>query len=491
MDENKAPEELCQEEAASAEPAEETVSLEDNDSAGERSAEPELPTVKNTDGATHPVDDRPTEMFSPSAEQDAIDPLADAQSLPTLFPQQETAQPTEPELPSEPPKPTVVRRIRKKHWSIRILLVLWRVVRRVVASAIKWVLAIVLAAAILVGGLIGYLTVTEYNPDYAEKAMVGSKQIATPYQASTPLRIVTFNTGYGGLGADTDFFMDGGETVTPESEEYVKNSMFGIEQTLKYLDADIIFLQEVDTDSKRSYGLNQWLQYEFDLQEYESRFALNYSCNYVPYPFGTDMIGKVHSGIATYSRYDIASATRYSLPCPFNWPTRVANLKRCLLVTRIKIEGLKDNTDQEKVPELVLINVHFDAYDNGEGRAAQLQQLMELMQKEYDAGNYVIVGGDFNQTFPDCDTYPIINDEHFKPGLLPQLSGDWQYQYDDTYPTSRLLNEPYDPNSEATQYYVIDGFIVSPNVKVNKVFTHNGNFVYSDHNPVVMDIELK
>ncbi|MFR6426479.1 MAG: hypothetical protein ACLUNO_13905 [Oscillospiraceae bacterium] len=31
-------------------------------------------------------------------------------------------------------------------------------------------------------------------------------------------------------------------------------------------------------------------------------------------------------------------------------------------------------------------------------------------------------------------------------------------------PTCRLDNQPYDAESEATQHYVIDGFILSPNV---------------------------
>lgn len=113
--------------------------------------------------------------------------------------------------------------------------------------------------------------------------------------------------------------------------------MLGIEDLIRGADADFVMLQEVDTDSKRSYGYDQWRQYEFDLEDYESRFALNYSCDYVPYPV-TEPIGRVHSGVATYSRYDITAATRYRLPCPFSWPVRIANLKRCLLVTRIPID---------------------------------------------------------------------------------------------------------------------------------------------------------
>ena len=70
-----------------------------------------------------------------------------------------------------------------------------------------------------------------------------------------------------------------------------------------------------------------------------------------------------------------------------------------MLETRIPVDG----SDKE----LVLINFHLEAYDSGEGKVAQMKQLSEKLQEEYAKGNYVIAGGDFNQTFEGMDTYPI------------------------------------------------------------------------------------
>ena len=164
----------------------------------------------------------------------------------------------------------------------------------------------------------------------------------------------------------------------------MRENMSGIEDILRSANADLILLQEVDTGSKRSYQLDQWRQYEYDLGRYESRYALNYSCEYVPYPLPT--IGKVHSGLATYSAYDIDSATRYSLPNPFSWPLRIANLKRCLLVTRLPIAGRTEDAAQQ---ELVIVNLHLEAYDDGEGKAAQTEALMKILQEEYE--NHFVV----------------------------------------------------------------------------------------------------
>jgi len=430
---------------------------------------PDTPTeLLSQEKAQEFFPDTPTELLSPEQH----DPLRDAEFLPSLFPHQQEPIRQAPKTPEVPP--TIVPRPKRKKRRG------WRIVRRIFISIFKWAFALVLAVAVLIGGLVGYLTVTEYSPDQREKADIGNRQVTGTYDGSSILRIVTFNTGYAGLGKDADFFMDGGEGVTPESKETVIDNMIGIERILSDIDADIMLLQEVDTDSKRSYEQDQWRQYEYDLEDYESVFALNYSCDYVPYPIG-DFIGKVHSGIATYSRYDIASSTRISLPNSFSWPSRVANLKRCLLVTRFKLAGREQ--------ELVIVNCHLEAYDDGEAKQAQTEVLIRFIEKEYLKGNYVIVGGDFNQSFPESEKYPLLNEENWAPGKLDELRRGWQYAYDEKTPTCRLLDQPYDPNE--AQYYVIDGFILSPNVQLKRVQTIDEGFVYSDHNPVVLDITLK
>lgn len=372
-------------------------------------------------------------------------------------------------------EPTVVDQPERKR------LTGWSVVWAISKYVWKIGLGLVLAGLILVIGLVGYLTVTEYNPAYAENADRGSANRSEAIVGRS-LSIVTFNTGYGALGADADFFMDGGQGVLPEDQTLVEGNVKGIEGILDVSDADFIFLQEVDKDAQRSFGTNQWLQYEHSLKDYESRFALNYSCDYVPYPF-TEPMGKIQSGLATYSRYDIVSATRFSLPNGFTWPNRVANLKRCLLVTRIPLE------DSEQ--QLVLINIHMEAYDEGNVRDEQLRQLTDLMKEEYSKGNFVIAGGDFNSIFPGCDSYEIKDPELWTPGRLDHPAAGFRYMYDESNPTCRLLNQPYDPDSEATQYYVIDGFLVSPNITVDRIETLDYEFIYSDHNPVRMDFTLK
>ena len=104
---------------------------------------------------------------------------------------------------------------------------------------------------------------------------------------------------------------------------------------------------------------------------------------------------------------------------------------------------------------------------------------------------YVIAGGDFNQSFPDgTDRYPIASGADWTPGTLGDLPAGWRYAWDSAAPTCRLLNQPYSAGSSGTQFYVIDGFILSPNVEPVSVRTQDAEFAVTDHNPVVLEARL-
>ena len=346
---------------------------------------------------------------------------------------------------------------------------------------LKVLLIIVLVIVVAAGGLVGFLSATEYRPDDVE--YISASTLGEPESVGDTVRLVTWNVGYCGLGEKEDFVMDGGTgDGKPEREDF--DAYFsGVLSTLDELDADVYMLQEVDENSTRSYGTNEMKSFSEGRNAHSSVYALNYSCPFVPFPWPP--IGKVNSGILTTSDYAVqgGSAERIALPCPFSWPIRTANLKRCLLVSRYYIPDLDK--------ELVVVNLHLEAYDDGEGKEAQTAMLLQILQEEYAKGNYVIAGGDFNQSFPDgTDRYPIASGADWTPGTLGDLPAGWQYAWDSAAPTCRLLNQPYSAGSSGTQFYVIDGFILSPNVEPVSVRTQDAEFAVTDHNPVVLEARL-
>ena len=353
-----------------------------------------------------------------------------------------------------------------------------------VKKVFKIVLIVLGAVLLLAAGLILWLSVCEFKPaDVTDVKVENNSQVGefSPF-LDQELTVISWNIGYAGLGKDSDFFMDGGENVSSADQDTVTASLLGIYKQLYTGDnqAGIYMLQEVDKNSARTYSMD-----ESDcLGIYNSTYALNYSCPFVPYPLPP--IGRVNSGLLTTTMYDIDSSERISLPCPFDWPVSTANLKRCLLVSYLPIEGSSS--------KLVIVNLHLEAYDDGEGKIAQTKQLREFIQAEYEKGNYVIAGGDFNQVFPGgIEKYPNEHPELWEPGIITEdiMPEGWSLAYDLETPSCRLLNQPYDPEDiENTQYYVIDGFIISPNVELISVETLDAGFEFADHNPVQLKVKL-
>ena len=121
--------------------------------------------------------------------------------------------------------------------------------------------------------------------------------------------------------------------------------------------------------------------------------------------------------------------------------------------------------------------------------------LKEILDEEAAAGNYVIAGGDFNQTFSNTDisAYPV-QDGMWAPGRIDtaEIGDGWQCLMDSSVPSCRSLDKPYQgADPENFQYYVIDGFIVSSNVQVRSCETKDMGFVCTDHNPVLLECVLK
>ncbi|MDR2304824.1 MAG: endonuclease/exonuclease/phosphatase family protein [Treponema sp.] len=358
-------------------------------------------------------------------------------------------------------------------------------------STKKIMVVIGIAAGALILGITAFfivMTILEYRPEPVEALEIfdtGKNVLQDSPAPGENIRILNWNIGYASLDASQDFFLDGGRSVKPKTDRNVHENLKEICSLLASRKAGINLLQEVDIDSSRSYHVNQIGPIREALGGY-SAHALNFKAFFVPFPV-PNFIGKVSSGLFVQSGYGFHNAERISLPVPFTWPVRTANMKRCLLAFRIPLKN--------SGAELVVVNLHLEAYDNSGGREAQRQVLLDFLEEEYAKGNYCIAGGDFNQSFPgvDMEHFPIRDKDYFVPGLLSQalLKNGWRFVSDMETPSCRLLNKPYSGNPGDTQYYFIDGFILSPNVVLRSVKTLNLEFRNSDHNPVELEAKLK
>ncbi len=106
-------------------------------------------------------------------------------------------------------------------------------------------IGILLLVVILLGvAFFASLMILEYKPADSEPA----EQTWTVSETEVPaigqtLTVMTWNTGYGALGDNADFFMDGGKMVYTGDETRVRENINAIVSEVKAQDPDILLLQ--------------------------------------------------------------------------------------------------------------------------------------------------------------------------------------------------------------------------------------------------------
>ena len=325
-----------------------------------------------------------------------------------------------------------------------------------------------------------YASIKDYKP--LPEEVVYETENPDTLLDSTVLNTFIWNIGYCGLGEDMDFFYDRGEKVITSENNFQDNLHF-ISKFIRNNDSvDIFLLQEVDIHSKRSYRSDQFDSIAKQLMDHHAVFAKNYQSFFVPTPLSQPM-GEVKSGLAVYSKQKPAVSVRHSFPGNYAWPKSLFMLDRCFLVNRYPLNNGK---------ELLVINTHNSAYDDGSLREMQMNHLKEFLTNEYKKGNKIITGGDWNQCPPGfMPDFAYFHFDTINVSYIPKnyLTPEWSWVYNNHIPTNRRLNIPYDKEKSLTT--VIDYFLLSPGMKIIEIKTIDLDFQYSDHQPVIVKVKLE
>lgn len=324
-----------------------------------------------------------------------------------------------------------------------------------------------------------YAWLDDYRPE--ETTLIAEDERAPLLPAADTFNLLIWNIGYAGLDASMDFFYDGGKQMRPSEDGVIANLQGIVEILTPHRERDFILLQEVDRDSKRSYHHNQIEIIESHLHPSGAWFGQNYRVDFVPIPLKEPM-GKVNSGLLTLSRHAPSRVVRHSFPGNYGWPMSLFMLDRCFLVSRFPLQGGR---------ELLVINTHNSAYDDGSLRKQQMAFLKDFLLSEYALGNYIVIGGDWNQS--PYGLPPELPLHRFDTENLTYVeegypAPEWTWAYDPGLPTNRRVTTPYDRTSSLTT--IIDYYLVSPNIEVLDVSTVDLDFRYSDHQPVALTVKL-
>ncbi len=327
-----------------------------------------------------------------------------------------------------------------------------------------------------------YINLSDYQPEPVE-------ELATQYAPGNPtldpenITLITWNIGYAGLDNSMDFFYDGGRRVRT-TEEATRENLRRIIDFIQANPAELWLLQEVDFDAKRSYRMDQAAIIGQTLREYHLTKAINYKVPFVPVPLREPM-GRVLAGQITLSKTMPRLARRYAYPLIAGWPDRLFLLDRCFIETRYELEN---------GAELVVLNTHNSAFvDKQLLMDKELEVIRNKMLREYELGNYLIAGGDWNMNPSAFRPEAGYGGHRFEalPVSIPAelLPKGWQLIYDSSIPSNRFLDQTYQKGS--TRATTIDFFVVSPNVSVKSIQAIDLSFGPSDHHPVRLEVALR
>lgn len=355
---------------------------------------------------------------------------------------------------------------------------------------LRILLGVVGALLLVVLGYVAYVLLSYHRlPDDLTldvRAPAGAAQ-NTALATGAEYEVLTYNIGFGAYTPEYSFFMDGGKSAVAASRESVLETVQGAGALAAGYDPDFVLFQEVDLDATRSYHVNQYTLLDTYFGDFYSDFAVNYDSAFLMVP-PWEPHGKSLAGMAVYSRYPITSAVRKSLPISTSF-SKFLDLDRCYSISRVPVEG---------GAELVLFTLHLSAYGNSdEIRAAQVGKLCADMQAEYEKGNYVICGGDFNHdlkadeaatenlaswaypfprsALPDGFTFGLDLLDESARAALPD--------------SARNADMPYVPGETYT--VTLDGFILSDNIEMLEYENVHTGYLYADHEPVRMVFALQ
>ncbi|MBF05231.1 hypothetical protein CL644_00790 [bacterium] len=286
------------------------------------------------------------------------------------------------------------------------------------------------------------------------------------------LKVLTWNLGYGAMGAEADISFEGGRKFIPSSDMAVKENIAGIKKILTKTQADVYLLQELSAGSL----LNRWNNIRKEVHETLPCHTSSRVSNF-QLPLFFDFLKNEH-GMGTFVK-DSFNVLKKQIR-----PFKVSEYYY-KIIPRLDF-ALTTFVETPSGKTIAFVNTHLSSFDEkGVLRMSQFLDLMTYIKKLAKEGHSVIAGADWNLHagkfhFFGKDEAQYEKYNHDFPYHL--LTNGWTAHFPNDVPTLRAANRPYIEGKSTTA--TVDGFICSPDITVECVNTLDLGFKHSDHNPV-------
>lgn len=323
--------------------------------------------------------------------------------------------------------------------------------------------------------------------DEKHAEMYKAKKSSTAPVSANHISVMTWNIRFG-AGRILWFGDSCGDRVLLAEKEVLGNLSL-IADRIKQAQPDILLLQEVDVQSKRSAYIDQvqWLLDHTDLNY--GAFASCWKVQYIP----SDGLGRMNMGNAVLSRWPIISTERIKLPLRGDQDalTQYFYLRRNILKVRIDHPFLED---------FYALDAHTSAFAKDNTKKKHIDIFKNELDKIVASGYSFVAGGDLNTLPPGAaKTYYCLDD--LCPGEKPEdkegcdftREVSWlQPMYDDYYPaipldeylSNELLYFTNSPFPDRFWQKKLDYLFSNQPWLVNSHVTHQSADNHSDHIPV-------
>jgi endonuclease/exonuclease/phosphatase family metal-dependent hydrolase len=321
------------------------------------------------------------------------------------------------------------------------------------------------------------------------------------------ISVMTWNIRFG--AGRTDWFGDhcGDRVILTEAE--IKSNL---DQIITHLndpdiDIDILLLQEIDVDSKRSAYIDE-VQYILDNTHLNyGVFASMWQAQVIP----SDGLGRVNTGNAILSRWKLKNPERIQLDLMTDQDalTQYFYLRRNILKAEIEIP--------EKDPFFV-VNTHLTAFATDDTKKKHVEKYITTLDEINSFGNLFVSGGDLNslppinsgESIPDFCNKDKCTGEiwHNETDGGPHKSGSY-FEYDETenswlqplydnytpgIPYNELFNDTlhftHSPGISLDLDRKLDYLFTNLTIIENERYTLQQFKEISDHVPVMMILDL-
>ena len=275
--------------------------------------------------------------------------------------------------------------------------------------------------------------VTDFSSNEPPKEYTAKNLVSAPNKDT--LTVVTWNIRFG-IGRANWFGDSCGDLVLFDNETII-DGLELLAQKITEMDADILLLQEVDTDSKRSAYIDQvqWLLDHTSMNY--GVYASMWEVQFVP----SDGLGRVNTGNAILSKWPLSEAERIQLSLRGDQDalTKAFYVRRNVLKAVVNYPG----------NPFWAVDIHASAFSNDDTKQKQFLEFKDVLDEISSKGELFVAGGDLNELPPGATKNNYCEEDRC-PDELPEDDEGCDFSNETTW--INPLYDTYVPSVSLVDY---------------------------------------